>query len=701
MPDRACRLSAFDAAWKGQTIRLLAPVRLGFAQGVSIDDLRLGLGRAVIAVNGTVGQTLALTARLRDVPADLAKLASPSLDLSGTLSADATLGGTPSAPTGTVRATATGLRLDTAQGRNLPAADVTANIDLHGNSARVDMRAVAGGSRVNVSGTAGLSTTAPLNLRADAALDIAQADPLLGAGTKATGHASLTASITGTPARPAGTIRASATGVRVSGGVGAALPPANLTALATLNGTSARLDARLAAGTSHLGVAGTAGLSSTGVLDLRSTGVIDLALANPVLEAGGQAVRGRLAIDATVRGTLAAPILAGGATLSGGDVRDYANGVHLRDVAARLTADGGTLRIISLEARAGEGTMSARGSIGLLAPGIPVDLAITARDATPIASDLLTATLGANLAIHGDVEGAVTLGGRVEVLRAVIQVPNKLPASVVTIPVRIAGAPPPKPAPPSRMLATIGLDLTIHAPRQVYIRGRGLNAELGGTVRIGGTTTAMRSSGGFRLIRGSFNLVGNTLNFTSGEIDFNGAEVTNPALHLVATSVGSNMVATLTVGGTARDPKVTLSSVPPLPQDQILAQLLFHTNAGALSPFQLASIAAGLAEISGHGGGFANPLSGLQNALGLDQLGVGTGPNGQPTLQAGRYLNKRVYVGAQQAAGGGGAQGTVQVDLTKGLKLNATVGNGETTSAIGSVGASNGASVGVTYQFEY
>lgn len=701
VPGKALSLASFDGTWKGQTFRLLAPVRLGFAQGVSIDDLRLGIGRALIAVNGTVGETLALNVRLRDVPADLARLASPSLDLSGTLNAEAKLGGTPSAPTGTVHAMATALRLNTAQGKGLPAANVTANVDLRGASARIDMRASAGGSHATVTGTAGLSTTAPLDLRADASLDIAQADPLLGGSTKATGRANLTAAITGTAARPAGTVRVSANGVRVHGGVGAALPPANLTALATLNGTTARLDARLAAGASHLTVVGTAGLSSTGPLDLRSTGLIDLALANPVLEAGGQSVRGRLAIDATARGTVSAPVLAGNATLSGGDVRDYANGVHLSDVTARLVADAGVLRIVAFDARAGQGTMSGRGTVGLLAPGIPVDLVITARNATPIASDLMTATLGADLAIHGQAEGTVTLGGRVNVLRAVIQVPNKLPASVVTIPTRIAGAPPPKPKAPSKMLATIGLDLTIHAPRQVYVRGRGLNAELGGTVRIGGTTTAMRSSGGFQLIRGSFNLVGNTLNFTSGSIDFNGGEITNPALHLVATSVGSNMVATLTVGGTARDPKITLSSVPPLPQDQILAQILFHTNSGALSPFQLASIAAGLAEISGHGGGFANPLTGLQNALGLDQLGIGTGANGQPTLQAGRYINKRVYVGAQQATGGGGAQGTVQVDLTKRLKLNMSVGSGEATSAIGSVGASSGESVGLTYQFEY
>ncbi|MGH3261342.1 MAG: translocation/assembly module TamB domain-containing protein, partial [Trebonia sp.] len=192
-----------------------------------------------------------------------------------------------------------------------------------------------------------------------------------------------------------------------------------------------------------------------------------------------------------------------------------------------------------------------------------------------------------------------------------------------------------------------------------------------------------------------------TLTFTEFKIINTGASITDPALDLVATSTSGNMLATLTVGGTARDPKITLSSTPEMPQDQILAQLLFHTDAGKLSPFQLAGIAAGLAQITGAGGGLTSPLTGLQNALGLDQLGITTGPNGQPAVQAGRYIGRRVFVGAEEATGGSGARAKVSVDLTKRLKLNATAGSGETTTVIGSTGESTGATVGLTYQFEY
>jgi len=136
-----------------------------------------------------------------------------------------------------------------------------------------------------------------------------------------------------------------------------------------------------------------------------------------------------------------------------------------------------------------------------------------------------------------------------------------------------------------------------------------------------------------------------------------------------------------------------------LPQDQILAQLLFHQGESTLSPFQVAEIAAGLAQLSGTTSGL-DPLGSLRNTLGLDQLSVGSNAAGNPTLQAGRYLAKGVYLGAQQGTGSNGTQATVQVDLTKRLKLVTTAGT-PTASATGATPSGQAASIGLTYQFEY
>jgi len=699
VPAKTVTVSALTGDWRQQNLRLLAPARFAFANGVDINDLRLGLGAAMVQVNGRIGSTLDLTASARNVPVSLAALASPRLAASGTLSADARLTGTAAAPEGTIRASGAALRLDSGTARSLPPANFNATATLQGQSALIDATVTAGPSRLSATGRVPFSTTAPLDLKTQGTINLAMADPFLGPqGGGVAGMVTLAATVNGTATKPGGTVRIQASGVRLLTRTGRALPPAAATATATLNGTSARIDARLTAGASNLTVNGTAPLRTSGPIDLRTTGTINLAVANPLLEAKGERVAGMINVALNIGGTAAAPRLTGDAQLNGGDVRDYAQGAHLSAITARLTAAGDVLRLDSLTARAGEGTISGSGTIGVSQPSMPINLKLVAHNATPLTGGIVTATLDAALGINGNVGSSIALNGTVDVRQAVIQVPSTLPTSVATIPIHVLGAPPPpKPAPP----LAIAIGLTVRAPEQIWVRGRGLNVELGGTINIQGTTAHMQPRGNFTLRRGTINLVATTLTFTSGDISFNGGSLTDPALHLVATSASGTSSSTLIVGGTASNPKITLSSVPEMPQDQILAQLLFPGSSGQLSPFQLAAIAQGLAQLSGSSSNLSNPLQGVQNALGLDALGIGTGPSGSPSLQAGRYIGRRLYVGAQQTASGAGGQGTIQYDITKGLKLNATVGTGETTSAIGATGESSGASVGVTYQFEY
>ncbi|MBV9782532.1 MAG: translocation/assembly module TamB domain-containing protein, partial [Acidisphaera sp.] len=517
-------------------------------------------------------------------------------------------------------------------------------------------------------------------------------------GIEADGMLQADARLTGTTARPAGTVRLTATGLHTRTGPGRSLPPASITADATLQGQSARLDARLAAGTTtRLAVTGQAPLGP-GPLDLRAVGGVDLAVLDPILSAQGRRVRGQLSLDATATGTAASPRLGGSAELANGEVQDFAQGVHLTGVQAALSANGEAVRITRFAATAGPGTLTASGSVGLAAP-MPVDIAITARNARPLASDLVTALLDMDLTVRGQVQGKLAAGGQVLIHRADIQVPETMPPSVAVLDVRVAGAKPPPPPAPG---PDIGLDLTLDAPGRIFVRGRGLDAELGGRLHVAGTAARPLPSGGFKLRRGTYSLAGTTLTFSSGEVTFNGASRIDPTLNFIATSTSASVVATLTVGGYASHPTIRLSSVPDLPQDEVLAHLLFGQSAASLSPFQLAEIAAGLAQISGVTGG-GDPLNGIRKGLGLDRLSVGSSANPNqtttasssrnstaPAVEAGRYVAPGVYVGAKQGTSGAETQATVQIDIARGLKLETGAGSGQ--------GANN---VGVTYEFQY
>jgi translocation and assembly module TamB len=594
---REARVAALQADWKGQTVRLLAPTRINFGQGVTLDRLRIGLQQAVLDVSGRVSPTLDLNARLSGVTPDLAAPFVPGIAADGMLSAEAKL--------------------------------------------------------------------------------------------------------TGTTARPTGTIRLDATGLRLRGPQARAIPPGTLTATATLAGGSARLDLHGNAGPRvSLSAQGTAPLGA-GPIDLHAQGRIDLAVLDPFLTANGERARGILTLDLGVAGTLAAPRPTGSVSLAGGDVQDFALGAHIQDINARLDAVGETIRLTSLTARAGPGTIAAGGSVGATG-AMPVNITVTLRHARPLASDQLTATINADLTLQGALTERVDAAGTINITRADVRVPDRLPGSVATIPVRRANVPPPPPGPPAKPGPRIGLNLALKA-EEIFVRGRGLDVELAGNMHVRGTATNPIPDGGFTMTRGSLSLAGQTLTFTKGDVSFNGGGLADPSFDFVSTTTNGSTLATLEVTGTAAQPKIKLSSTPELPQDEILAQILFH--GATASPLELASAAAALAQFTGTTGNF-DPLETVRTGLGLDRLAVGTTASGSAQVTAGRYVSKGIFVGARQTASGG-TQATVQVDLYKGLKLEGLAGTGSatatgsTTTAAGGLDSSNGSGVGLTYGFDY
>ncbi|MBN9508651.1 MAG: translocation/assembly module TamB domain-containing protein [Alphaproteobacteria bacterium] len=519
----------------------------------------------------------------------------------------------------------------------------------------------------------------------------------------ADGTVSAEARLRGTLTRPSGTVHLAASGFRSRVDPLRGLPAASLNADITLNGTAATLRLRLAAGSNTITVDGQVpipGATPPNALRLHGNGILNLATINPLIGGGGQRVRGTARLDTVITGSISAPEVAGSVRLTGGDVEDFGSGAHLTDVTARVDGAGHKLQLSDLSARAGQGTIHVRGDVGL-SGSMPIDLTIAARNATPLSSDRLTATFDSDLTLRGDLQGPLAVDGTVKVTRADFRIPERLPAIIPVLQVRRPDQPAPAPAPAPPPVA---LDVTVIAPGQIFIRGRGVFAELAGRVHISGTTVAPVPDGPFRLKRGSVSLAGRNLEFTSGTIRFEGSSTLDPALNLVATSSNGNITATLTIGGFASAPKITLSSVPELPQDEVLAQLLFRQSAGSLSPLQLAEIAASLAQLSGLGGGAFDPLNRVRQELGLDRLNVGGSASGSgAAVEAGRYLAPGVYLGARQATSGAGTQATVQIDLLRGLKLETSVGTGMQTSATGGAGGTDpyGTSVGLTYQFQY
>jgi translocation and assembly module TamB len=589
-------LASLQGAWGRETIKLLAPASIKFADGIAVDRLNLGFRQGELTIAGRWGGSgSALSVNLANLPADVLADVAPEYAADGTIAGEARL--------------------------------------------------------------------------------------------------------TGSPARPEGTVHIHASGLRLRAGYGRALPAAASTIDVALAGSNARVQASVTAGSSHVTLGGQLPFSAAGPMDVRIDGAVDLAMLNPLLAAQGRNVRGRIELSLDVTGSPDTPRPGGTVRLANGDVQDSSLGTHISGITALARFDGATINLAQFEGKAGPGTISCSGTVAFTGTQA-VDLSVRANNARLLSTDLITALADANLSVRGTLQGDLTLAGTVLARTANIQIPEKLPPNIAVLPVRDAGTAPPKPPPPSPMPA-ITLNLTLDAPSQIYVRGQGLDAELGGRVVFAGTAAAPVPQGGLHLRRGTFSLAGQSLNLTEGTIDFAGGPLTNPSLKLVATTGNATLTSTLTISGSVRDPKITLSSVPDMPQDEILSQLLFNTAKSRLNPFQVAQIAAALASISGVGPSIGDPLGGVRSALGLDQLSVGSDAGGGTALQAGRYIAPGVRIGASQSATGTGSQATVQVDIAKGLKLETAIGTGSASATPAAGGSTNGTGVGLTYQFEY
>jgi translocation and assembly module TamB len=543
------------------------------------------------------------------------------------------------------------------------------------------------------------------------------------------GRVDAQADLRGTLAKTTGQVEMHAAGLRAGSGAARGLPATNIDLKAQLGEDTAQVDLQMHAGNGlDLTVNGQAPMNPTATMALKASGAFDLDVLNPILEAGGQRAQGKARIDAQLDGTPQSPQARGSLVLANVNVQDYSRGFRLTDINATLSGNGDSLQLQEFTAKAGSGTITAGGTIKFADHAWPVDMKLSAHEAQPLASDLLTANITADLTLTGDMLTKLNAAGTVHVNRAVINIPNAFPPDVPTLNVVRAGQKPPPPPKPSKLV--IALDYKVSAPRAVFVRGRGIDAELGGDLRVNGTASDVNVSGRFDMHQGTINLGGTTLTFDpESNVSFNGSGVNkkiDPSLYFVAKQdTGQVASAELYVTGFADAPVITLKSNPEgEPQDQIMSQLLFGTNAVAtLSPLQLAQIGAALVTLGGIGGsGGFNPINTIQRKLGLDRLSIGGGGGGASaggagspnalgtapgqsdanaaTIEAGRYISSRVYVGAKQSTLGP-TQAQVQIDLTKKLKIQATLGNGGGSVQGATPQNDPGSNAGIAYQFEY
>lgn len=437
---------------------------------------------------------------------------------------------------------------------------------------------------------------------------------------------------------------------------------------------------------------------SGGGLDVNFNGSAPLALANRFLADRGTQLSGILEASGSVSGSLSDPAIRAMFSTNGAEVVDPEANLRVRDINIMGSIDGDTVTLRSANAAlAAGGTIAASGTVSLdAAAGFPADLRVALNQARYADGDMVVATVNGNLAMNGALMRDPVITGDVTVERAEITVPDSLGGAAAMIDVIHLNAPEAvrqtlararandgTPTPESRP-SVLRLDVTVRAPARIFVRGRGLDAELGGSVRLTGPATDIQPVGGFNMIRGRLSILGQRITFDEGTVSLVGD--LDPYLDFVARSSGNDITVFITVRGRVSDLAINFSSQPELPEDEVLARLIFNRGLSELSALQIAQLAAAAAELAG--GSNTSLLGSLRGATGLDDLDVVTDSEGNAAVRAGRYIQDNIYLGVEAGAHGT-TRGTINLDITDDLK------------ARGSMGSDGDSSLGIFYERDY
>ncbi len=507
------------------------------------------------------------------------------------------------------------------------------------------------------------------------------------------------AKITGTAQAPTGNWKLSVDDLVAQQTRNAGLPPLDIKASGQLAKGRSSIDGTIGAkGAGSIRVTGAVPLRGDG-LDLKAKGKINLGVADRLLAQDGRHVSGSADIEIAVAGSLAHPTVNGGATIAGGGYRDAVLGIRYTNISGRLAARGSDITVERLTATTPNGgTITAQGSIAIdPEAGFPGTVKISSRRAKLIENDIYSLVANLSLSLSGPLARSPTISGTIDVVSLDVTVPEQLPSTLRPIAGTVHVSPPPAAA--ARLAAQARakalarrtpafdamLDLTISAPNRVFVRGRGIDAELGGDLRLRGKLSGPETIGAFELRRGRFSIAGTRLDFTEGHVLFTG-DLT-PTLDFIAQTRASDVTAIITISGSARQPSFAFSSEPDLPQDEVLSRILFSKASGGLSAIQALQLAQVAAQFSGAGG--PDVFERVRKSLGVDSLDVSVGTNGNPTVGVSRSIGRRLSIGVKTGTEAADSGVTVDLDVTRNIRLK------------GEADANGGTAIGAGVEWEY
>ena len=412
------------------------------------------------------------------------------------------------------------------------------------------------------------------------------------------------------------------------------------------------------------GLAGTALGEAAGALSLQTTpqqrwpdskaaieGVIEARVANLGIWGAwvppGWRLPGALTTSASVAGRLDAPDFTGNIQGTNIGVRNLLQGVDVTagEVAIKLT--GPKAQIERFSFRGGDGELQIQGEADLgIKPAARLRMeARRFRVLGRVDRQLVTSGKG-TLVLQPD---ALKLDADLKIDEGLFDVARSDAPSLdedVTIraPQTTATR---ESAEPPRARRDTQVAVTVDLGNDLRVRGRGLDTELAGLLRISTPGGRLALRGEVSAVDGTYAAYGQKLEIERGVLSFTGPPE-NPSLDILALRPNIDMRVGVAISGSFVSPRVRLFSDPELSDTDKLSWLVLGRASDGLGRADTSLLQrAAVALLAGEG---EAPTDAFMRTIGLDELSLrqGDGEVRETVITLGKQLSRRWYVGYER-----------------------------------------------------
>jgi translocation and assembly module TamB len=396
--------------------------------------------------------------------------------------------------------------------------------------------------------------------------------------------------------------------------------------------------------------------------------VPDLRLARPFLPVGVR-LDARLDAQLTGSGSLAAPRIDGQIDASRIRFAMAEEGIAITDGTLKLALADDRVRVREGELKGQSGRIVVSGEAQLKNPQAGLTLNFEKFAATNRSDRRVIVSGVAQLNLDPK---RLQLTGELTADRARLEIPE---ASRPTLSgdVVIVGRPPREKTAAQRF--PLALDLKLGLGKDFLFKGGGLDARLGGQLRVFTVNQTLRGEGTIQVEEGRYAAYAQSLDIERGVLRFAGP-IENPGLDVLAVRKTPTVKVGVLVGGTVQRPLVRLYSDPALPDTEKLAWLVLgHGLEGSgRQEFALLQVAAGALLSQSES---VNLQTSLAEALRIDTFDVRSGAGEDLTstvVSVGKRLSSRATLSYEQSLDGLSQVVKVLYQLSPRVRLEAQAG---------------------------